>query len=73
MSKNLEILKGIDFTNLNDEGLKKLLVEHLRPEDLNNCLVAGGHFSNYIFENPISKNFPSLFKSFKSYFYLERI
>ena len=27
MSKNLEILKGIDFTNLNDEGLKKLLVE----------------------------------------------
>ena len=27
MSKNLEIIKGIDFTNLNDEGLKKLLVE----------------------------------------------
>jgi CDP-6-deoxy-D-xylo-4-hexulose-3-dehydrase len=27
MSKNIEILKGIDFTNLNDEGLKKLLVD----------------------------------------------
>ena len=27
MSKSIEILKGIDFTNLNDEGLKKLLVE----------------------------------------------
>ena len=27
MSKNIEILKGMDFTNLNDEGLKKLLVD----------------------------------------------
>ena len=27
MSKNLEILKGIDFNNLNDEGLKKLLID----------------------------------------------
>ena len=27
MNKSIEILKGIDFTNLNDEGLKKLLVE----------------------------------------------
>ena len=27
MSKNIEILKGIDFTNLNDEGLKKHLVD----------------------------------------------
>jgi CDP-6-deoxy-D-xylo-4-hexulose-3-dehydrase len=27
MNKNIEILKGIDFTNLNDEGLKKLLVD----------------------------------------------
>ena len=27
MSKNIEILKGIDFDNLNDESLKKLLVE----------------------------------------------
>ena len=27
MSKNIEILKGIDFDNLNDESLKKILVE----------------------------------------------
>ena len=27
MSESIEILKGINFTNLNDEGLKKLLVE----------------------------------------------
>ena len=27
MNKKIEILKGIDFNNLNDEGLKKLLVE----------------------------------------------
>ena len=27
MGKNIEILKGIDFNNLNDEGLKKLLVD----------------------------------------------
>ena len=63
--ETLVVYNDVSF-NFNANYLKKLLVEHLRPEDLNNCLVAGGHFSNYIFENPISKNFPSLFKSFKS-------
>ena len=27
MNKNYEILKGIEFDNLNDDNLKKLLVE----------------------------------------------
>ena len=40
MSKNLEILKGIDFTNLNDEGLKKLLVEKF-SKNINNEIIPG--------------------------------
>ena len=40
MSKNLEILKGIDFTNLNDEGLKKLLVEKF-SKNINKSIIPG--------------------------------
>jgi CDP-6-deoxy-D-xylo-4-hexulose-3-dehydrase len=40
MSKNIEILKGIDFTNLNDEGLKKLLVEKF-SKNINKEIIAG--------------------------------
>ena len=40
MSKNLEILKGIDFTNLNDEGLKKLLVEKF-SKNINKEIIPG--------------------------------
>ena len=40
MSKNLEILKGIDFTNLNDEGLKKLLVEKF-SKNINKAIIPG--------------------------------
>ena len=40
MSKNLEILKGIDFNNLNDEGLKKLLVEKF-SKNINKALIPG--------------------------------
>ena len=40
MSKNLEILKGIDFTNLNDEGLKKLLVEKF-SKNINKVIIPG--------------------------------
>jgi CDP-6-deoxy-D-xylo-4-hexulose-3-dehydrase len=40
MSKNLEILKGMDFTNLNDEGLKKLLVEKF-SKNINKEIIPG--------------------------------
>ena len=40
MSKNLEILKGIDFTNLNDEGLKKILVEKF-SKNINKKIIPG--------------------------------
>jgi CDP-6-deoxy-D-xylo-4-hexulose-3-dehydrase len=40
MSKNIEILKGIDFTNLNDEGLKKLLVEKF-SKNINKSIIPG--------------------------------
>ena len=38
MSKNIEILKGIDFTNLNDESLKKHLVEKF-GKNINKTIV----------------------------------
>jgi len=40
MSKNIEILKGIDFTNLNDEGLKKLLVDKF-SKNINKAIIPG--------------------------------
>jgi CDP-6-deoxy-D-xylo-4-hexulose-3-dehydrase len=40
MSKNVEILKGIDFNNLNDEVLKKLLVEKF-SKNINKSIVPG--------------------------------
>ena len=40
MSKNLEIFKGVDFTNLNDEGLKKLLVEKF-SKNINKVIIPG--------------------------------
>jgi len=40
MNKNLEILKGIDFTNLNDEGLKKILVEKF-CKNINKAIIPG--------------------------------
>jgi CDP-6-deoxy-D-xylo-4-hexulose-3-dehydrase len=40
MSKKLEILKGIDFNNLNDEGLKKLLVEKF-SKNINKAIIPG--------------------------------
>jgi CDP-6-deoxy-D-xylo-4-hexulose-3-dehydrase len=40
MSKNLEILKGIDFTNLNDEGLKKILIEKF-SKNINKDIIPG--------------------------------
>ena len=40
MSKNLEILNGIDFNNLNDEGLKNLLVEKF-SKNINKVIIPG--------------------------------
>lgn len=40
MSKNIEILKGTDFTNLNDEGLKKLLVDKF-SKNINKEIIPG--------------------------------
>jgi CDP-6-deoxy-D-xylo-4-hexulose-3-dehydrase len=40
MSKNIEILKGIDFTNLNDESLKKHLVEKF-SNNINKTIIPG--------------------------------
>ena len=40
MSKNIEILKGIDFTNLNDEGLKNLLVDKF-SKNINKAIIPG--------------------------------
>ena len=40
MSKNIEILKGIDFDNLNDESLKKLLVEKF-IKNINKSIIPG--------------------------------
>jgi CDP-6-deoxy-D-xylo-4-hexulose-3-dehydrase len=40
MSKNIEILKGIDFNNLNDEVLKKLLVDKF-SKNINKAIIPG--------------------------------
>ena len=40
MNKNLEILKGIDFSNLNNEGLKKLLVDKF-SKNINKAIIPG--------------------------------
>jgi CDP-6-deoxy-D-xylo-4-hexulose-3-dehydrase len=40
MNKNIEILNGIDFTNLNDEGLKKLLVDKF-SKNINKLIIPG--------------------------------
>ena len=40
MSKNIEILNGIDFNNLNDEGLKKLLVDKF-SKNINKAIIPG--------------------------------
>jgi CDP-6-deoxy-D-xylo-4-hexulose-3-dehydrase len=40
MTKNTEILKGIDFNNLNDEGLKKLLVDKF-SKNINKEIIPG--------------------------------
>jgi CDP-6-deoxy-D-xylo-4-hexulose-3-dehydrase len=40
MSKNIEILKGIDFDNLNDESLKNLLVEKF-SKNINKLIIPG--------------------------------
>jgi CDP-6-deoxy-D-xylo-4-hexulose-3-dehydrase len=40
MIKNFEILKGIDFANLNDEGLKQLLVEKF-SKNINKDIIPG--------------------------------
>jgi len=44
MEKNIEILKGIEFDNLNDEGLKQLLV-HKFAKNINKEIIPG---ENYI-------------------------
>ena len=43
MSKNLEILKGIDFNNLNDEGLKKLLVDKF-SKNIHKAIIPGDSY-----------------------------
>ena len=40
MNKNLEILKGIDFNNLNDKNLKKLLVDKF-SKNINKAIIPG--------------------------------
>ncbi len=40
MNKRIEILKGIDFNNLNDEGLKNLLVEKF-SKNINKAIIPG--------------------------------
>jgi CDP-6-deoxy-D-xylo-4-hexulose-3-dehydrase len=44
MNKNSQILKGIDFNNLNDEGLKKKLIEKF-SKNINKQIIPG---ENYI-------------------------
>ena len=44
MKKNIEILKGIEFDNLNDEGLKQLLVAKF-AKNINKEIIPG---ENYI-------------------------
>lgn len=40
MNKNIEILKGLDFNNLNDEGLKNLLIEKF-SKNINKAIIPG--------------------------------
>jgi CDP-6-deoxy-D-xylo-4-hexulose-3-dehydrase len=40
MNKNIEILKGIEFNNLNDDGLKKLLIEKF-GKNINKAIIPG--------------------------------
>jgi CDP-6-deoxy-D-xylo-4-hexulose-3-dehydrase len=40
MNKNIEILKGIDFINLNDEGIKKHLVDKF-SKNINKAIIPG--------------------------------
>jgi CDP-6-deoxy-D-xylo-4-hexulose-3-dehydrase len=43
MSKNIEILKGIDFKNLNDDGIKKSLVEKF-SKNITNAIIPGDNY-----------------------------
>ena len=43
MEKNIEILKGIEFDNLNDEGLKQLLV-HKFAKNINKEIIPGDSY-----------------------------
>ena len=40
MSRNIEILNGVDFNNLNDESLKKLLVDKF-SKNINKAIIPG--------------------------------
>jgi CDP-6-deoxy-D-xylo-4-hexulose-3-dehydrase len=40
MNKNIEILKGVDFTNLTDDSLKKLLIEKF-SKNINKKIIPG--------------------------------
>ena len=43
MNKNIEILKGVDFTNLTDDSLKKLLVEKF-SKNINKKIIPGDSY-----------------------------
>ena len=43
MDKNIEILKGVEFINLNDELLKNLLIDKLQ----NNYILIKNHTTTY--------------------------
>jgi hypothetical protein len=47
------------------EYLRKIMQDYVRPDDLEQSLVAGGFFSKYV-ENPISAKFPRLFSLLSS-------
>ena len=40
MSKYKEILKGVEFNNLNDESIKKLLIEKF-SKNINKAIIPG--------------------------------
>ena len=47
--------------NFDQAYLRKIMIDYVKPEDLNSSLIAGGCFSKYSQNNPISIKFPELF------------
>jgi hypothetical protein len=59
--KNSFVYKNINF-DFDKKHLRELMREYVQPKDLDRSLVAGGFFSKYVSNNPISLKYAKLFR-----------